>query len=53
VTGTAQAIAAALAATGTGTGLNTSSIERLNATFGAALCPLVRRGRAIVRAQGS
>jgi len=52
VLGTAEAIAAALSATGTGTGINTSYIERLNATFRSALCPLVRRGRAIVRGEG-
>ncbi len=52
VLGTAAAIAAALAATGTGTGINTSYIERLNATFRSALSPLVRRGRAIVRGEG-
>jgi transposase-like protein len=52
VVGTAQAIAAVLAATGTGTGINTSYIERLNATFRAALSPLARRGRAIVRGEG-
>jgi transposase-like protein len=53
VLGTAAAIAAVLAATGTGTGINTSYIERLNATFRAALSPLVRRGRAIVRGEGA
>src|SRR5512144_1996143 len=53
VLGTAQTVAAALAATGTGTGINTSYIERLNATFRAALSPLVRRGRAIVRSEGA
>jgi hypothetical protein len=53
VLGTAVAIAAVLAATGTGTGINTSYIERLNATFRAALSPLVRRGRAIVRGEGA
>ena len=47
VYGTAEAIAAVLAATGGGTGINTSYIERLNATFRGALVPLVRRGRAI------
>jgi transposase-like protein len=52
VLGTAEAIAAVLAATGTGTGINTSYIERLNATFRGALCPLGRRGRAIVRSEG-
>ncbi|HMB03437.1 MAG TPA: hypothetical protein VKP69_06815 [Isosphaeraceae bacterium] len=46
VLGTAAAIAATLTATGTGTGINTSYIERLNATFRGALCPLVRRGPA-------
>ena len=51
--GTAQAIDAVLTATGTGTGINTSYIERLNATFRAALSPLVRRGRAIVRSEGA
>jgi transposase-like protein len=51
VLGTAAAIAAVLAATGTGTGINTSYIERLNATFRAALSPLVRRGRAIIRGE--
>jgi hypothetical protein len=53
VLGTAAAIAAVLAATGTGTGINTSSIERLDATFRAALSPLVRCGRAIVRGEGA
>jgi transposase-like protein len=52
VLGTVAAIAAVLAATGTGTGINTSFIERLNATFRSALSPLVRRGRAIVRGEG-
>jgi hypothetical protein len=47
VRGTAEAIAAVLAATGSGTGIKTAYIERLNATFGASLAPLVRRGRAI------
>jgi hypothetical protein len=48
----AAAIAATLTATGTGTGINTSYIERFNATFRAALCPLVRRSRALVRGEG-
>jgi transposase-like protein len=52
VRGTAEAIAGVLAATGTGGGINTSYIERLNATFRAAMCPLVRRGRSIVRGEG-
>ena len=53
VSGTAQAIAAVPVATGTGTGINTAYIERLNATFRAAVCPLVRRGRALVRGEGA
>src|SRR3954465_8929610 len=52
VVGTAGAIAGVLSATGTGTGINTSYIERLNATFRASMCPLVRRGRAIARGEG-
>jgi hypothetical protein len=52
VLGTAEAIASVLSATGTGTGINTSYIERLNATFRGAICPLVRRGRAIARGEG-
>lgn len=47
VRGTQEAIVAVLAATGGGKGINTAYIERLNATFRAALVPLVRRGRAI------
>jgi transposase-like protein len=53
VRGSAEALAAVLAATGTGTGINTAYIERLNATFRAALSPLVRRGRAIARGAGT
>ena len=49
VRGSAEAIAAVLARTGTGTGINTSYIERLNATFRGRWTPLVRRGRALVR----
>lgn len=45
--GTQEAITALLAATGGGTRINTAYIERLNATFRAALVPLVRRGRAL------
>src|SRR5947208_12054397 len=52
VRGTTAAIAAVLTATGTGTGINTAYIERLNATFRASICPLVRRGRAIARGEG-
>lgn len=47
VVGTVEAIARALAASRGGKDINTSYIERLNATFRAALVPLVRRGRAI------
>ncbi len=45
VYGTAEAVADAIAATHGGTQINTSYIERLNATFRAALAPLTRRGR--------
>lgn len=48
VQGTHQAIQAVLQATGTGKDINTSYIERLNATFRSHLAALVRRGRAIV-----
>src|SRR4051794_29272449 len=51
VLGTAEAITAVLSATGTGTGINTSYIERLNATFRSSLCPRARRGRSIVRGE--
>lgn len=47
VRGTSEAIAAVLVATNGGNGINTSYIERLNATFRSALVWLVRRGRAI------
>src|SRR3954466_161620 len=40
VLGTAEAITAVLSATGSGTGINTSYIERLNATSRSSLCPL-------------
>jgi len=49
VQGSAAAIARVLAATGGGTQINTSYIERLNATFRSVLAPLVRRGRALAR----
>jgi transposase-like protein len=52
VLGTAGAVATVLSATATGTGINTSYIERLNATSRASMCPLVRRGRAIARGEG-
>jgi transposase-like protein len=53
IRGTAGAIDAALAATGTGTGINTAYIERLNATFRSTMSPLVRRGRALARGEGT
>jgi hypothetical protein len=53
VLGTAAAITAVLLATGTGTGINTAYIERLNATFRGAMTPLVRRGRALARTEGT
>ena len=52
VQGSAAAVAAVLARTGTGSGVNTSYIERLNATFRANLAGLVRRGRALWRQEG-
>jgi transposase-like protein len=52
VRGSVQAIAAVLARTGTGQGINTSYIERLNATFRGSLAALVRRGRALLGQQG-
>jgi transposase-like protein len=45
VCGTEQAVAAAIVRTKGGTQINTSYIERLNATFRASLAPLTRRGR--------
>jgi len=45
VFGTAEAVTRAIAATRGGTQINTSYIERLNATVRAALAPLTRRGR--------
>lgn len=47
VYGTAQAVDAVLYATQGGRGIHTAYIERLNATFRAALACLVRRGRAL------
>jgi hypothetical protein len=49
VRGTLAAIRARLALAGGGRQINTSYIERLNATFRAHLAPLVRRGRALAR----
>lgn len=45
VFGTPEAVADAIARTKGGTQINTAYIERLNATFRAALAPLTRRGR--------
>jgi len=47
VVGTEDAVARVIAATRGGTAINTAYIERLNATFGAHLSPLVRRGRGL------
>lgn len=47
VFGTPEAVAAAIARTKGGTQINTSYIERLNATFRANLAPLTRRGRGL------
>jgi len=47
VFGTEQAVAAAIARTKGGTQINTAYIERLNATFRAALAPLARRARCL------
>jgi transposase-like protein len=45
VVGTVDAVERVLAATHSGRQINTAYIERLNATFRAALVPLTRRGR--------
>ena len=52
VRGSVEAIQAVLTRTGTGQGINTSYIERLNATFRASLSGLVRRGRALWHQEG-
>jgi transposase-like protein len=49
VWGTLEAVMAQLAATATGQQINTSYIERLNATFRACLAGLTRRGRRLVK----
>jgi transposase-like protein len=51
--GTEAAIAGVVAATHSGSGIQTSSIERLNATFHASLAPLVRRGRALAHTEAA
>jgi transposase-like protein len=48
VWGSAEEVAGQLAKTGTGQQINTSYIERLNATFRACLAALTRRGRRLV-----
>jgi hypothetical protein len=53
VRGTLAEIGARLAAVGGGSRINTSYIERLNATFRGCLAPLVRRGRALARTRAS
>lgn len=50
--GTAEAIQEVLRRTHTGSQINTSYIERLNATFRANLSGLVRRGRALLHEPG-
>src|SRR3954449_2584784 len=52
VLGTAEAIGGGLSAAGPGAGVDASYIGRLSATFRGAMCPLVRRGRSIVRGEG-
>jgi transposase-like protein len=49
VIGTMAAITRALESVGGGTQINTAYIERLNATFRAALAPLARRNRRLAR----
>lgn len=49
VRGTSEAITAALQVSRGGSKINTSYIERLNATFRASLATLVRRGRSLAR----
>jgi transposase-like protein len=51
VQGSQAAITAVLEATRSGTDINTSYIERLNATFRSSLACLVRRGRAIAHTE--
>lgn len=51
VWGTPEQVLGQLAGTGTGTQVNTSYIERLNATFRACLAGLTRRGRRLVKGE--
>jgi transposase-like protein len=53
VEGDAAVLHHTLATTGGGTTINTSFIERLNATFRGALVRLVRRGRALARTEAT
>src|SRR5262249_58137910 len=53
VWGSEEQIQEQLRKTKTGRQINTSYIERLNATFRAGLAALVRRGRALVRQEGT
>jgi transposase-like protein len=49
--GTLEQVVGQMASTGTGRQINTSYIERLNATFRACLAGLTRRGRRLVRGE--
>ncbi len=51
VWGTLEAVMTQLTATATGEQINTSYIERLNATFRACLAGLTRRGRRLVKGE--
>jgi len=53
VWGSAEEVEGQLKKTNTGKQINTAYIERLNATFRAALATLVRRGRALARQEGT
>jgi transposase-like protein len=53
VWGTLEQVLGQLAGTATGTQINTSYIERLNATFRACLAGLTRRGRRLVKDERS
>jgi transposase-like protein len=53
VAGSATSIRQVLERTASGTQIHTAYIERLNATFRAHLVPLVRRGRALARTEGT
>lgn len=53
VWGSAEAVEEQLRQTNTGKQINTSYIERLNATFRACLATLTRRGRALAHGEGT